>query len=244
MLCVFRHFGTFLVSFLAFMTLRTASYHFHEEPKWAKLLWQLPSHVLCTSVGYWCYVNFVRDEFDETILVPDKNILSSEYAFFWGFWLTVVIDFYVDRFSRDKDRLIMLCHHIATFCALISSDLLGLRRIGLYVLVLHDCSDILIMGLKIAYRSHVDTVYLTSIYLMALLTWLCTRIWLFGELYLCYILPIFYVEVKHNLFYTLPVLALTILFVCNIMWTRMIIGYGLRSTHDVVQDYEGAKGHN
>ena len=66
---------------------------------------------------------------------------------------------------RDKDFTIMSFHHLATMFAIITSDFLGYRTIGFFVLWLHDFSDIFIMSLKITAklncpRSIVGTIYI------------------------------------------------------------------------------------
>ncbi len=240
MISILQHTGIFLMSLLTFGMLRGFSYKFHpEDPKWAKLIWQLPCHVVCTMVGWQYYVDNVKDHFD-VILVPDNECLSEAYAFFFGYWTTVVIDFYRDTFSRDRDKNMMLLHHCATFLAMASSDVFGFRRIGVYILLLHDFSDIFIMTLKISFSRHIDMIYMTSVYLVTLMAWVFTRIILFGELYVYHVLPAFHEKVivgEKNVLYILPVIALTILLSCNLLWTKMLLGYAMKTTHEVVHDY-------
>ncbi len=190
MRCLYESAFIFLLSLMTFGILRRSAYKYHVDSKWAQSLWQFPSHIICTFVGLYFYNHEVKNQF-HLLFVPDHDCLSGAYAFFFAFWATNILDYYQGTFADDRDRKVMILHHLATPLALISSDLFGLRRIGLYILLLHDTSDIFIAFMKIAYRRNTSETILTPIYVANLLVWCFTRLYCFGELYLCYVGNIF-----------------------------------------------------
>ncbi len=123
----------------------------------------------------------------------------------------------------------MILHHIVTLIAIISSDLLGYRDVGLHVLLLHDASDIFIMGLKLLVKilslKNVKRSqdYIIVMYLVTLSIWIYLRLYKFVyKLCLELILPPFVTEPFWD-WRRIPSIMLFILGGCNLFWTKLMI---------------------
>lgn len=105
--------------------------------------------------------------------------LEGVYKYMIATWTSILVE-HVTGDSSDKDRHVMTAHHMLTLIALIISDVFHHRTIGLYVMMLHDVSDVFIMTLKIIVKSHMfSATTITVTYLVTFTVWLYTRVYLF-----------------------------------------------------------------
>ncbi len=219
MFAFITHLPLFLLFLGFFGSIQHITYSFIKDVRVAKLVWQLPCHILCATTG----LIVAKKTIDNTDANFDPITLRP-YCFYYAYWIAVLIDFYKHRYLKDIDHNMMLFHHIATLIAIVSSDLLGFREIGLHVLMLHDNSDIWIMLLKLFFKFNVSEPGMIWVYIMTMYIWLYTRVYCFVYC-LCYIviLPIFLTDFATRPLDSLPVLMLFVLAGCNLIWTFMLL---------------------
>lgn len=209
-----------------FCSLQKICYDKVKDARLAKLVWQLPCHILCSLVGL--YVADQQAGMNMLVSNYDSDPLNS-YAFYYAYWMAVVIEFVIS--SKDVDSKMMAFHHIATMAALVSSDYLGLRQIGLHVLLLHDSSDVWIMTLKLCFKLKMRDDLQILIYCLCMFVWIYTRIYLFSY-QLCYNLIFYHSGATH----LVPTAMLYFLAGCNLVWTYMLLK--LPFSKSVVETYE------
>jgi len=208
-------------SFIGFVCWQIGVYNYIPDKRIAKLIWQLPCHILCTSYGL-LHANLNANE-SMMIAKPDATHFNICYAFYYGYWLSVVYDFIKNRALKDQDFKIMICHHVATFIALISSDWLGFRDVGLHVLLLHDASDIFIMLLKLVVKYKLSETYVIFMYSICLFTWIYFRLWKFVWKLCSHLI---WQKLIMEPFWdgkAIPCIALFTLCGCNLLWTKMLL---------------------
>ncbi len=232
MLAFLQYFPWFVSSLFLFTSIQEVCYDKIKDIRLAKLVWQLPCHVLCAITG----LVVANSCADVTMLTPDFDSSTLRpYCFYYAYWASVCYDFIKQRSLKDIDHNMMLLHHIATIIALLSSDYLGYRRIGLFVLVLHDCSDVWIMLLKLFYKLKASEPGMIWVFTMTSIIWIYTRIYHFIYL-LCYctIFPVLWIKPISDL---IPATMLLILAICNLIWTCMIFKLPF-SKKNVTANYE------
>lgn len=221
MFAFINYFPLFLLFLGFFGSIQQFTYNKIQDVRIAKLVWQFPCHLLCALVGL-----IVADkECDLSMTIANFNpITLRPYCFYYAYWTAVLIDFYKHRYLKEIDHNMMLFHHIATLVAIFSSDYLGFRQIGLHVLMLHDCSDVWIMLLKLFFKFKVREPGMIWVYIMTMYVWLYTRVYSFVYcLCYCLILPVFLKEYKVRPLDTVPSAMLFFLALCNLVWTGMLL---------------------
>lgn len=236
------HLPMFLLCYSVMFLLFQHQVYKYFEPRRAKLVWQFPCHIVCTVVGLWTQWQYWPiDKFGNVnyqyVYYPNREEVHFilPYTFFYAYWIAVVVDFI--RSPRDRDFGMMCLHHLATFLALLSSDVLGYRAIGLYVLLLHDSSDIFIMLLKLVAKFECSSNVIASCYLVCMIVWIVTRMYLFvGKLCFQEIVPYM---LQHSIWdcSIVPCVALLILAICNLAWTMMLLQLPFHQKR-LVQYYE------
>lgn len=212
---------TCLGSFLGFVCWQFGVYKWVPDRRLAKLVWQLPCHLVCTSYGL-LHAEMHANE-NMMIAKPNDTHLHMSYAFYYGYWLSVVYDFVKNWDLKDKDHMIMIFHHISTFIALISSDWLGYRDVGLHVLLLHDGSDIFIMLLKILVKCSVGNVYVYIAYAICLCVWIYLRLWKFVWKLCIHLMWKYFIMDPFFSWKAIPAIALYTLSFFNLVWTKMLV---------------------
>ncbi len=217
------------------------------EWKLNRFLSQLIFHIAMSLLGYCVWT---RGLFEGELLEVQLNQeYAWEYACYFGYWAFVFVEFVgISRVEEhESDYSQMLIHHVATFCALLSSDVFGFRKIGLLVLFLHDVSDIGIMLLKIVYKAQYPFQAQACVYAFCMVTWIVTRMVLFGGFVIFgNVIPRYWKHLNYDedanfltrVGYVLPCVALVTLLVCNAMWTWFLIQIPLKPPAEVVKEYE------
>jgi hypothetical protein len=202
-----------------------------------KLLWQLPSHVICTTRALWKSSEFLLVE--NMFYAPQPDLLAQEYAFYYAYWTVVLCDFARIK-HKDSDYRMVVLHHIVTWTALIASDLAGWRVVGVNVLFLHDVSDIGIALLKIGNKYNWKEVYLVVIYVSTMVVWCVARLALFGG-YMCLFLAPSTIFLRGIVLSDILHMApLYVLMACHVVWTHALIQVGrMRDATQRTQCYEG-----
>lgn len=236
----------FLFSILAFYLIQSHARRLYPDERQFKLIWQFPCHVLCTFIGivtHWQnWPATIYGECDYKYMsTPDVTDVCSRaaYAFFYAYWCAVLAE-YLHEKNHDRDFYMMGIHHATTFLALLTSDAFGYRAIGLYVLFLHDTSDIFVMLLKICYKFHGrNEPMLRCAYIMCIIVWLYTRVYLFA-FKLCAI-SVFNYVIEQQAWHSkecIPCIALFILAACNLIWTGMLFKLPFKNSKEVCDEYE------
>ena len=241
-----QHFPSFVIFTVFFISLQKCCYQKIADPKLAKLVWQMPVHVLCSIVGL-----LIADKVPSMKLtistnnnINDHDDKTSEaYCFFYAYWVSTCFDFFYTQKKRklkDVDSTMMRNHHITTLTALLFSDYLGYRQMGLFVLYLHDWSDVWIMFLKVAYKLKFQEKIQKGIYAMCICVWIYTRLHVFCyQLCYCLLFGKLITEYRQRPFEIIPVLALYVLGVCNLLWTFMLLKLCMKKTQQAtITSYE------
>jgi len=232
MFAFIQSFPLFLIFFGLFSSIQTISYHKIKDTRLAKLVWQLPSHILCAIVG----LILIEDLSVAQLSTPNFNPqMIKPYCFYYAYWFAVIVDFYKHRNLKDIDHNMMLFHHIATLFALLSSDYLGYKKVGLHVLMLHDCSDVWIMILKLFSKLKVSEAGMIWAYLMTMFVWLYTRVYLFVYI-LCFCKLVTHLQTNPGPYDLIPSSMLFVLCICNLVWTFMLLK--LPFSKKIVETYE------
>lgn len=241
MISVAHHWEFYTFSLIGFLTFQELIYKLIQDPRKAKLIWQFPCHLLCTWYG-WLYMS---DDFDDLVEADVyETYLMKPYAFFFAYWVATCYDFAVSR-EKEIDWTTMFIHHIATMGALLSSDFLGYRKIGMLVLILHDWSDVWIMSLKLLnkYKQQIaySHIWIKVMYILTMINWMYTRIYWFVYFVCCtVIIPALYLIIElQEWVHSIPCIALLTLACCNILWTIYLLKIPFKK--DVVADYENIK---
>lgn len=108
-----------------------------------------------------------------------QSSLNTMYACAGGMWMAVLVEWCVYP-TKQKDRYLMLIHHLVTLALLGGSYIGGVQAVGGLVLFLHDTCDIVVMVLKLAAKYNMPEYMLNTTYVITLMTWMYTRIYLFG----------------------------------------------------------------
>ncbi len=213
--------------FLAtFCSMQSVCYQHIEQKRLAKLIWQLPCHIVCTFVGLYFADKTSSDEMIYSGSFAHADVV---YEFYYAYWTSVILEFV--QSEKDVDCKMMALHHIATVIAIVSSDVLGYHRIGLHVLLLHDLSDVWIMILKLCFKLKVSENIQIVVYILCMFFWFYTRIYMFVYC-LCYEVLFKFVQIA-----LVPIAMLYLLAVCNLVWTYMLLR--LPFVNNVVSNYEG-----
>ncbi len=225
-----RSFITFGLGVILFYTQYSIHYWIHslktcnDSRKWTELLQSFASHIICTLV-HWLYY----DEFAHTDFFVPSDSLQIPYIFFWCYWCLSVAQFFAG-YVPDKDVYILGLHHIVTMSALFVSGWLGYRAIGLYILYLHDVSDIFISGVKICFR--VNHWITPPVYICCVVVWIWTRLYLFGWKLVAQSVTHALLEEWNDPKYNtiigggMAALCLWTLFLCHIWWTWLLLRIG------------------
>ncbi len=218
-----------------FSSIQIICYKNIQDTRLAKLVWQLPCHILCAITGL---VASSSDDVNSFTISDFNSISLRPYCFYYAYWFIVCFDFYKNRNLKDIDHNMMLFHHTATLIAIFSSDYLGYRKIGLYILMLHDCSDVWIMILKLFFKLKVSEAGMIWAYLMTVAIWIYTRVYLFVYI-LCYSTIWPYLLANPKPYDLIPSGMLFVLCICNLIWTIKLLK--LPFSKKVVETYEQTK---
>ena len=125
-------------------------------------------------------------------------------------------------FYRDikrKDDKEMLIHHIITLILIIGSYHTNLIRAGLYVMYLHDINDVFLQLSKTLVYLNVNENITNSTFGIFIVSWIYTRLYLYGVLVYDMGANYYNVNVLFNtLFY-----SLSILYTLNVIWFKLIV---------------------
>lgn len=235
-------------------------YFFHQTRLWcqkrfpdariALYKWQLQCHIVCTLFGFVFIPQasnlFLQLKVEEPLLQPE-DVYGEHYAFYFGYWLVVYYNFL--RSDRDSDFKIMISHHFLTLWALITSDYCGFRRIGVYLLLLHDLTDIWIMLMKLSLKlSH---RWQMLAYSVCMVFWIYCRLFVFGWYLFCMrVIPRFRLFLQtedapfmRKVIYFIPVFCLAGLLLCHVVWTIMLLQIPCQDPREVVDKYEKNTSH-
>ncbi len=221
MFAFLEHWKSFIVFLTLFAITQKTCYNCF-EPRYAKLIWQFPCHIACSAFG----LLHAKYNADMSMALPNQNTNTSyAYCFFYAYWFVVIYDFVKYYKLKDVDFKMMILHHLVTVIALLSSDFLGYRDIGLHVLLLHDISDVFVMLLKLCAKFNRHVYIINTAYAICMIVWIYTRLYLFTyKLNYLLILPII---TRHNL---IPAFALFVLSACHIVWTKLLICISLKTS--------------
>ncbi|XP_045490395.1 ceramide synthase 5 [Pieris rapae] len=159
-----------------------------------------------------CYIGYPHQGLTDDIWW--YYMISS--AFYWSLTISQFWD------VRRKDFWQMFVHHLATIALLSFSWVCNLHRIGTLVLLLHDCADIFVEGVKASkyagYQKLCDALFLALI-----VAWISTRVVIF-PFYIIWstlvrapqLVPMF---PAYYIFNSL----LCLLLVLHVVWTTLIL---------------------
>lgn len=218
-----------------FFIIRVSVEYLEPDRNKSKVLWPLPCHIICTLQGWrmgsqWFLI--------DNILVPERDG-QMMYAFYYAYWTNVIIDFALQS-TKNKDYHFLCIHHIATWCAMLMSDLIDRRIVGWNVLFLHDVSDIGISSLKISVKYQFPRNAVKIIYMLTMIVWIVTRLMMYGIVICVQAILVEWERVhKFTAIDSGCVITLWTLLTLNCLWTKMLIDIGLRE--DAEEIYEKNK---
>ncbi len=196
---------------------------FCDDPKWLEMSQHLAGAVICTCV----HLLYIEDVLESDFLIPSAKF-KIPYVLFYFYWVSSILQF-IFLYERSKDTHVFAVHHVVTLSALLASDLLEGRALGLYILFLHDVSDIFIATGKILFKlDHWLTSYASA---PCLIIWIWTRVYLFGfKLVFCLLIPTWiaeYIQFRYTAFqiYTsgFALLCMIVLTLCHLWWTSILL---------------------
>ena len=148
-------------------------------------LWKTIVHMGVTTMGCLMVYNYdySKDMFMEPML--DDWVLNSFYGIQTAAWLYTLYEHGIVLYKRS-DYVKMYFHHIVTLLLILGSFHIGARQIGLYVMILHDSSDIIVDLLKLSNYLGLDSsigIYMVeTMFGLNFLTWNYTRLYLFPKI--------------------------------------------------------------
>ena len=162
----------------------------------------------------WYYTNNLINNYQyHKFGIFDKVIYIMELA---HYLYDVKKLFFKKKTSKDDSQ--MLFHHITTIILLLGSYHLNLLRIGMYTMLLHNVNDIFLHGSKLFFYNNFNDTFTTSIFVLFLIIWIYTRLYLFTSVILY---QTYYFETENNLMITLKY-VLSCILVLNLYWTNLI----------------------
>lgn len=205
----------------------------YQPRKFSKLLWPLPIQIFAVLSDF-THLPIV----DATIMTATTNDgLAVFYEVTIALWFAVLLD-HLAHDEGDKDRQIMLIHHLCTLTALFASCYGGYRRVGTVVLLLHDAVDVPLTILKISVKTKQSEFVCALTYVLTVATWFVCRNVLFSGLLYMYVIPASQEQQTTSLY--IATLCLCVLWVCNCIWTVMLLRVPFKNKiRDAEKDYEG-----
>eukprot|EP01102_Stenamoeba_stenopodia_P018983 TRINITY_DN7049_c0_g1_i2.p1 TRINITY_DN7049_c0_g1~~TRINITY_DN7049_c0_g1_i2.p1 ORF type:complete len:314 (+),score=32.79 TRINITY_DN7049_c0_g1_i2:125-1066(+) len=206
----FKLVGFFLVSFVVWMILRMllSNMLFLSFARWMGLS---PSYQVKFSESMWfflyylsnftfgLYLGYTEPHFYESkyfwIGYPSKHTMRPAFQFYYisqlAFYTSALIYLFPclipwipNARLKHKDRTIMLVHHVVTILLVVFSYSLSYVRVGSFVFILHDFSDIFLESAKTLHYidmdglAHVDFVlFATSFFICRLILFPYRTIW-------------------------------------------------------------------
>eukprot|EP00775_Hariotina_reticulata_P007298 gene7298-7511_t len=175
--------------------------------------------------------------------VPLKTLLF--YCVEIGFYIQA-IPFLIFIEVRRKDWLESFAHHLVTLGVMYYSWWANFTRAGLMVMLLHDISDILLEGAKLAKYADKEQLAL-QLFVSFALSWIILRVIIFPYMVVFRMLvdPIIYIAVPYNIdaqpHYSILGTLHLLLFFLHLYWTYLILKVIVKqlrtgSTTDVRED--------
>ena len=135
--------------------------------------------------------------------------------------------------TKRKDRWELFAHHVATVVLIAYSYYLNLTRVGVMVLVCHEMNDIFMEAAKMSRYAKAPEWKTTSLFVIFMLSWFVTRIYLFGFVVIRSTLFESYeraAEVGVDIFPHAEILNgfLMFLYVLHLYWSYLIVRIAVR----------------
>jgi hypothetical protein len=197
--------------------------------KFAESMWKMVYYVPSFSAGLYLAVS--KGWFPETancwVGVPNQVLepdVRAFYLFQLGFYLhSTFAHLFME--VRRKDFWEMLVHHIVTLWLIFWSYGAGYHRIGVLVLFVHDIGDIFLELGKIGLYLEGPDVVQHSCYVMLLVVWLSSRLYV----YPFYIIRSTLYETPFGPYWWAFNVGLMVLLVLHVYWFYLIIMIGVKT---------------
>lgn len=239
--------------FLLWLTLYLQVYfaHNYKTQRRRRKWWFMATHLVST-VADTVAITGQDDMMDlynrlGSLIIDDRDIdtcalapYQALYSYAQGTWLMVVFEYVISP-HRDKDHAIMIVHHGATLALIFLSWIAGHCRVGAVVMLLHDSSDILVMGLKLAASLYPRRKNLHAVvYVSCMIVWFYTRLYLFGAVMVgtTWYKVMNSIELKPETIEIVLLSLLSILVVAHCIWTVMLLKLPFRKSRDWKKSYE------
>lgn len=148
------------------------------------------------------------------------------------FYYACIVDWIVDYYmyvnswksvgTRPKDYVIMQWHHVVTVFLMGGSVLYGRFPVGIYILFIHEWTDIVVSILKILKTTESKTKYIVPWFVMNIVVWLSVRVlyfprWVIYPLYM----------IVQSTFIKVLILFLVLLWCMHVYWFCLMLWMGI-----------------